>query len=273
MVLPPVSEYFQILECEITDKSKILETIIHADAWFHYAWEGVNREEIDSPVVQNRNVEMSIQALHIAHHLGCDFFADAGSRVEYGVTEHEMVESLVCNPITEYGKAKLQFFNQATTVCEELGMKYCHLRFFSVYGYGDHPWSIISTLLKRLPQGEKVSLSACQHKWNFMHIDDASEAVYQLYLAIVQRENFKTDVFNIASVDTRILRSFVEEIDQITGCKGCLEFGTFVQGKEGAISVIPDITKLLRLVEGWQERYSFAEGIKETLQKQSDNEV
>ena len=83
--------------------------------------------------------------------------------------------------VNEYGKAKLSFYKQAAPLCREYGMTYFHLRFFSVYGPGDHPWSIISTLTRELPKGETVSLSACRHRWNFMYIRDAAEAVYQLH--------------------------------------------------------------------------------------------
>jgi len=256
------------LQCAYTDVEKMKQEIGSIDAWFHFAWGGVNREEIDSPEVQKANVEMSLAVLETSHALGCKIFMDAGSRVEYGITEDgKMDEALTCNPINEYGKAKLEFYQKAAPLCEKYKIKYCHLRFFSVYGYGDHPWSIISTLLRELPQGKKVSLSACKHKWNFMYIDDAVEAIYQLYVAIEKNINFKTGIFNIASSDTRELRSFVEEIHNMVGQCGELEFGTFVQAKEGALSIIPSTLCLQDITGGWKERYTFEEGIQITLEK------
>ena len=168
-----------------------VEEIGHADAWFHFAWGGVNREEIDSPEVQAGNIRGSLACVEAAHRLGCRVFMDAGSRVEYGVIEDGrgvMTEEMECSPVNEYGKAKLEFFRQAVPVCERYGMNFCHLRFFSVYGYGDHPWSIISTLVRDLRQDKKVSLSACRHMWNFMYIEDAVQAVYELYRQAVNEE-------------------------------------------------------------------------------------
>ena len=258
-----------------------VEEIGHADAWFHFAWGGVNREEIDSPEVQAGNIRGSLACVEAAHRLGCRVFMDAGSRVEYGVIEDGrgvMTEEMECSPVNEYGKAKLEFFRQAVPVCERYGMNFCHLRFFSVYGYGDHPWSIISTLVRDLRQDKKVSLSACRHMWNFMYIEDAVQAVYELYRQAVNEEpgskkdNLRSPIsaiVNIASQDTRPLRSFVEEIHDIVGFKGTLEYGTFVQAKEGALSIRPDITRLKRLTGGrWQERYTFRQGIEETIEKE-----
>lgn len=267
-VLPKDRENLQIVFLSIFEKEKIIKKIGKADAWFHFAWGGVNRKEIDSEEVQNRNIQMSCTALNIAYELGCNVFMDAGSRVEYGIVNGVMEEHVECQPINEYGKAKLEFYKRAVELCCKYNMKYCHLRFFSVYGQGDHEWSIISTLLHELPAGKKVSLSACRHQWNFMYIQDAVNAVYQLYCSIDKIENFESGIFNIASEDTRVLRDFVEEIYKITGEKGELEFGSFTQAKEGALSVIPDISALKMITDGWKEKYSFRQGILETLERE-----
>ena len=53
-------------------------------ACFHFAWGGVNREEIDNSSSQKGNIENSIFCLQAARDLGCRVFIDAGSRAEYG---------------------------------------------------------------------------------------------------------------------------------------------------------------------------------------------
>lgn len=249
------------------------EEIGQADAFFHLAWGGVNRQEIDSQKVQKRNVEASLECVKAAARLNCRVFMDAGSRVEYGITKDGvMQEDMECRPVNEYGKAKLSFYKQAAPLCRQYGMTYFHLRFFSVYGPGDHPWSIISTLTRDLPQGKTVSLSACLHRWNFMYIKDAAEAVYQLHQSA---KHIKPDAkesglaVNIASQDTRVLKEFVEEIHELAKGSGKLEYGTFIQAKEGALSVCPDSSRLKSLTNGaWKEQYTFCQGIKETMRKE-----
>ena len=76
---------------------------------------------------------------------------------------------------------------------------------------------------------------------------------------------------NIASEDTRILRDFTEEIHEIAEGNGVLEYGTFVQAKEGALSICPDISRLKILTKGtWKERYTFRQGIEETMRKEEN---
>lgn len=238
-----------------------------ADVFLHFAWGGVNRQEIDSPEVQKRNVEQSLGCLKAARRLGCQIFMDAGSRVEYGITaDGTMEESMECRPVNAYGSAKLAFYQQAEALCGEWGMTYYHLRFFSVYGIGDHPWSIISTLVRDLPQGKTVSLSACMHRWNFMDIRDAARAVLEL-CRHSDKFSGTTHIVNVASKDTRRLREFVEEIHMLCEGRGRLEYGTFVQAKEGALSICPTVDVLKKLTDGtWQEQTSFADGISRMLQ-------
>ena len=252
-----------------------VEEIGHADAWFHFAWGGVNREEIDSPEVQAGNIRGSLACVEAAHRLGCRVFMDAGSRVEYGVIEDGrgvMTEEMECSPVNEYGKAKLEFFRQAVPVCERYGMNFCHLRFFSVYGYGDHPWSIISTLVRELPRGGRVSLSACLLEWNFMYIDDAVEAVGRLYEQMKDKPCKKGAAVNIASRDTRVLKSFVEEVFELAGKRGTLEFGTFVQAKEGALSIRPDVSRMEAMTGGFRESYTFGRGITEMIKREMEHQ-
>lgn len=259
---------FHILEGDFSDLPKFIKLIGKADAFFHFAWGGVNREEIDSPQVQNANVIDSLFCLDVANRLGCQIFLDAGSRVEYGITEDGiMEESMECHPVNAYGKAKLEFYQKAQELCKQWNMTYYHLRYFSVYGSGDHPWSIISTLVRELPQGNTVTLSACKHRWNFMHIKDATDAVVTLYEQSLKHQG-ECHIVNIASKDTRVLRLFVEEIHRLCDGKGRLEFGTFVQAKEGALSICPELAVLGKLTHNrYQEMVTFEEGIKEMLRR------
>lgn len=268
----PIHENLEIVRCGLEDVLTCVPHIEKADVFFHFAWGGVNRSEIDSPEVQAENISGSLDCIKAAHLLQCKVFADAGSRVEYGITTERMSEGIECSPVNEYGKAKLEFYKKAKPLCEEMGMKFYHLRFFSVYGYGDHPWSIISTLIRELRKNEKVSLSDCRHLWNFMYIDDAVSAVYELYRH-ADKHKETTCIVNIAGEDIRPLKEFVEEVKEITGGSGSLEYGTFVQAKEGALSIQPVIETLKTLTDGeWTEVFTFRSGILETIKKEVERE-
>lgn len=268
----PMHPQLVVVPCALEHVGSCTKKIASADAFLHFAWGGVNRDEIDSPVVQAANIDASVACVQAAHLLGCKLFMDAGSRVEYGITEDGiMSESTTCEPVNEYGKAKLSFYYRAKELCSQWSMTYYHLRFFSVYGTGDHPWSIISTLVRDLPAGKTVALSACRHRWNFMAAEDAARAVLLLYLHAASRRG-ESHIINVASRDTRQLRLFVEEIHQLCGGRGQLEFGAFEQAKEGALSVCPTTDKLFELTDGeYRDMISFAEGIRRMFAVEEEN--
>lgn len=128
----PVHERLHTVACDLAHVLECVPEVGHADCFFHMAWGGVNREEIDSPEVQARNVAGSLDCVEAAGRLGCRVFMDAGSRVEYGAVDGIMEEEAPCRPINEYGKAKWEFYQKAAPLCSRMGLHYYHLRFFSV---------------------------------------------------------------------------------------------------------------------------------------------
>ena len=60
--------------------------------------------------------------------------------------------------------------------------------------------------------------------------------------------------------------TLVEEIHTLCGGRGNLEYGSFVQAKEGALSICPVNENIKKLTDGtWKEEVSFAEGIRRML--------
>lgn len=100
-----------------------------------------------------------------------------------------------------------------------------------------------------------------------MDIEDASRAVLELYRYSDIHQG-ECHVVNVASKDTRVLKEFVEEIHALCEGSGKLEYGSFVQAKEGALSICPVNETIKKLTEmTWKERVSFAEGIRRMLAK------
>ncbi len=193
--------------------------------------------------------------------------------MEYGPLDGIMEESAPCNPVNEYGKAKLEFYRQGPLCAGNLE-SVTTISGSSASTGGAIILVYYLYLTRDLPLGKTVSLSSCRHEWNFMYIEDAVQAVYELYRSGCEAGEVQSQIVNIAGSDTRPLRSFVEEIHQIAGRRGTLEYGTFVQAKEGPLSIRPDITKLKQLTGGrWQERYTFRRGIEETMEKEEAKET
>ena len=131
----PVHEHLTWIEATMEEAESCAPLIGHADGFLHFAWGGVNREEIDSPEVQASNVDGSLACLEAARKLGCQVFMDAGSRVEYGITaDGTMEEAMECHPVNAYGRAKLEFAKKAEAFCSQNQMTFYHLSVFTEQG-------------------------------------------------------------------------------------------------------------------------------------------
>ena len=238
------------------------------DIWIHFAWAGRGPEGRADKDIQAYNIGMSMAALKKAQELSVKAFIFAGSQAEYGPQRTVPIrEDSMCRPVSEYGRAKSAFAGLARewvrSFNEDGGeLSFLHLRIFSVYGGGDRADSLVSSALRSFSEGRDMELSDCSQLWNYMYIRDAAEAISHLSMlpfgALPEYE-----AVNVASGDTRSLRSYIEELKAITGSSSELCFGTRSQNAEGACDLDPDISRLRSL--GFTERYSFSEGIREML--------
>lgn len=231
------------------------------EACIHFAWMGVNRQGVDSSEIQQQNVTNSLNLVDFlkVHH--CRLLIDAGSRQEYTPVEGIINENSPCVPITEYGKRKLEVYRKTLTRLND-EMRYLHLRIFSVYGAGDHPWSLINTCIDGMLQNKPISLGTCRHFWSFLYIDDFTSIIASVISHIDEIKSH--EIYNVASGFIQPLRYFVNTIKVITVSDSELCFGTFTENKESVFSLIPNVSKLYTDFN-WYEKVSFEEGIKKLI--------
>ncbi len=235
-------------------------------AFYHFAWGGVNRSEINDEEIQNNNAALSEKVLGFAADIGCKVFIQAGSRSEYGLIDGKYSEDMECAPVVAYGRAKLRFSRFASGFCAANGIQYINPRIFSVYGYDDHPWSLIYTAVNKMLKNEPMDLSLCTQSWNFMDVRDACDLMltfYEKHHLIPPDDN---GIFNVATDDIRPLREFINEIRTITHSSSRLNFGAFRQTADSTYSVIPDMTKTYAVFD-WRPKVTFDEGIRYMITK------
>ena len=142
-------------------------------------------------------------------------------------------------------------------------MEYIHTRIFSVYGPGDHPWSLVESCLKSFHKGEYISLGECTQIWNFLYLDDCIQA---LILLMEQEKESVSGIYNVAGPEreNRPLREYIRIMYEVLGFHGSYSYGRRAPNAEGPANLIPDIKKLERAT-GWQPLVDFPEGIRRTI--------
>lgn len=266
-------ELLEIIECELSGLkelavnaeklSKIGQKWSHnlgrADYWLHLGWDGSGSDNRKLADIQSMNAVYALDVLETAAAAHCKRFLFCGSQAEYGVRNTTMRETDELHPLSEYGKAKAKVGREAVMRAEALGITYIHTRVFSVYGPGDHPWSLVESCMRTFKEGGIMELGACTQLWNYLYITDAIRA-----LILLLTGDAPAGVYNVAGEDTRPLREYIETIHALCGGQGTCHYGKRPPNAEGVTSLEPDITKL-KEITGFHQMISFEEGIKKML--------
>lgn len=255
-----------IVENDLADARGLTEKISEpCDVFCHFGWGGSGSAARTDEPLQEGNFRAALATIRAAKELGCKRFLFSGSQAEYGLHDTATTEETPCSPCSAYGRAKLAVLQEGSRLCEQLGMEYIHLRIFSAYGPGDHPWTLVESCLTHFLEGTEMLLGACTQEWNFVYIDDLAKAVCSLaLLPFGALKDITNPVFNLAGDETKPLRAFVEEIYAACRGTGPCRFGRRAENAEGAVNLIPDINKIKR-VTGWRPETDFKTGIRKCI--------
>ena len=229
------------------------------DCFVHLAWNGTRGSTRMDQAMQEQNCEYSLQGVRSMIAAGCKCIVTAGSQAEYGPHNEQINENSECHPNTEYGKAKLKFYNETAKLCESAGVKYREPRFFSLYGPDDYEGTMIMSMLRSMLENKPCELTQGIQMWDFLYIDDAIEALYRLCT-----QECPNGVYNFGSGDVRQLKDYVLEMAQITHTESELRFVVIPYPKTGMVSLWPDVSKLEKEL-GWHAEKTFSMGIKSII--------
>ncbi len=255
----PVKDNIKIIFSDLQHISDIVDEIDNADVFINLAWTNTDHEGRNSSLLQGVNVDFAKEAIRIASLKGCKLFVEAGSQAEYGYVSDLITEETTCNPQIEYGKAKLRVLNEGAQLCNSLGLKYLHLRIFSVFGVNDRPWTLIMSAINKMMKNEDIELSSCTQSWNFLYVADCAKQIYLLCKYLIQDPNFSTGVYHVASNDTRPLKEYVEEMKSVLESSSVLKYGNVVPVNQ--VSLNPSVKKTENAI-GFTNEILFAEAIK-----------
>lgn len=262
--LASIPEGAKIVLSEMSNYGNLSNAIAEADVFINLAWGGTGHDGRNLSDIQKDNVAFAKAAMLSAAKMGCGLFLEAGSQAEYGSTMVPQSENSLCNPFSEYGKAKLKVKENLFSLSHQLGVKYIHLRIFSLFGENDHQWTLVMSALDKLLVNQIVDLSSCTQNWNFLYVKDAVRMITTLCEKAFFNPDFEHEVYNIASKDTRKLKCFVERMKMLTKSNSILNYGANVP--QYLVSLQPDMTKTIQAC-GFDDFHSFDEVINRIIVK------
>ena len=132
-IIRPTSKHIHVFDSypnvktllyEMDDTDNWIKAIGKADYFLHLGWDGIGATGRADATIQTKNIASAKACMKAAAILKCKAFLFAGSQAEYGVKHSVISEEMICEPVTEYGKAKLMVCHALSELAQELDICY-----------------------------------------------------------------------------------------------------------------------------------------------------
>ena len=257
----PKHELVHLIPCDLSELCSLdVDNIKVCDAFYHLGWAATMGTGRNDMQMQLTNVQYTLDAVKLAHRLGCRVFVGTGSQAEYGRYEGKLKEETPAFPENGYGIAKLCAGQMSRILCEQLGMRQVWARVLSVYGPYDNENSMISSTIKNLLQGHKPALTAGEQQWDYLYSKDAAEALY--LLAATEKAS---GIYCLGGGVAQPLCQYVETMRNQIDPELALGFGEIPYADKQVMYLCADTSRLQNDTK-FQPKTPFEEGIGETIE-------
>ena len=230
--------------------------------FYHLGWSGTFGKLRNDAVLQQKNVEYTLDAVRLADRLGCTKFIGVGSQAEYGRVSTRLTPDTDTVPENEYGRAKLAAGVSSRELCRELGIEHAWVRVLSVYGPYDGMNTMITSVIRGLLKGDRVSLTNGEQMWNYLYSEDAGKELYLLGAKAVRNGT----VYILAGSEEHSLKEYVVRLCRAMDADDkLLGFGDVPYGAGQVMCLTADIGTLCSDT-GYIPDTTFEDGIKKTAE-------
>lgn len=245
----------------LDDVSAISKQVVSfaPDVVFHLAWSGGNSRKYVNDPAQVKNVAGSLDLVALAAEARAKAFVFFGSSVEYGRYRVPVSEGDPAEPRNLYGVAKLATMQLTGALCGVLGMRFCGVRPFWTYGPQDDGLRMVPSLIEQLLDGKRPALTKGEQLWDFLYIDDATDALVRL----AERDD-ASGIFNLASGAPIPLRSVIERIRDLIDPDLELGLGDVPYASDQIMHLEASIERL-KAATGWEPQVGIEEGLRKTV--------
>jgi len=250
----PVHRNLEIIHSDISGYNELRIDGMY-DIFIHLAWEKTFGNDRDDTDAQLRNVQYTLDAVHLAKRLGCTVFLGAGSQAEYGPVQCKMSGNTPINPSSGYGIAKYTAGKLSRLLCSQLGLRNNWIRILSVYGKYDNSYTLISYVADCCKKGITPELTKCEQTWDYINEKDAAAA----FISIAEH-GIDGTVYVLGSGEGRSLRSYIEDMVSKLNPDIVPEFGKKDYYPNQPMYLVADISELTRDT-GWKPEITFRDGV------------
>jgi len=253
----PKSDKLKVIYADLSEYNT-LEITGNYDVFYHLAWEetvGALRNSVEAQV---KNIQYSLDAVHLAKRLGCKKFVGIGSQAEYGIVKEPLKPETPAFPESVYGITKYAAGKLSRLLCTQLELQFNWVRVLSVYGPLDGAHTLIMYTIHELQAGRSPEFTKCGQIWDYLYCDDAARA----FLAIGEN-GVDGKTYPLGSGNKKKLSEYIKIMRDIIAPNIALQFGKKEYYPHQPMYLCADIAELANDT-GWRPEVSFEEGIMRT---------
>lgn len=231
----------------------------NCDICYHLAWGGVSSVHKNDLNIQLENVRASLNLLETVSQSGCRRFISTGTVAEYALCDNVMDMADRQTPNDIYGAAKVSAHYFLEVRARQLSQPFIWCVLPSTFGERRNDGNIVTYTIKALLNGEEPIYGDLHQMWDFLYVKDVVRAIRLI------GEKGKTDkVYGIGSGEYHTLCEYITRIRDVIDPSLPLGFGKNKDQTSRTFSSCVNNYDLIRDT-GFQQLYSFEEGIKRTI--------
>lgn len=226
------------------------------DACIHLAWYAKPGKYLDS----QENVTVLAGSLRLLHTLidaGCSHAVMTGTCAEYAPSTSALTETNPIRPTTLYAASKLALGQVGSFAAANANMGFTWARVFYLCGPDEDPRRLIPGLIGALQRGESFRATPGHQMRDYLHVEDVASAL--CHLALTRQSG----VYNIASGVPVTVRELMEQICDLMGKPGAVDFGALAYRSREPMVIYGDNAKLR--ASGWAPRFTLRDGLQHTI--------
>jgi nucleoside-diphosphate-sugar epimerase len=194
----------------------------------------------------------------------------AGSFSEYASdleTSHRLTESEPVETKRLYGSTKAAGSVLASAAAHASGTVLRVLRLFKVYGPGEEKHRLLPSLIEGLSARRRVPLSAGTQMRDFLHVDDAVDALLAAGAQARREGAAPVEILNACTGRRHSVRDFCEIAARMLDAPpDLLGFGDLPMRADDLPIQVGDPTRMIA-VTGWQAKRDLVEGIQDAIRR------
>jgi len=208
------------------------------------------------------NLQWTAISLELLRHFvgnGGQRVVHAGSCAEYEwqhAIYHETETPRV--PSTLYGRTKNDLNELADFYAAQEDISFAAARIFFLYGPHEAPTRLAASVIRALLANQTAPCSPGLQQRDFLHVDDAAQALVKLLLSDVRH------AVNIGSGKAIEVRELAGTIGEILDKKDLLDFTAYPPPDHEPAVICADNTRLMKEV-GWSPNYDLETGLQQTI--------